>query len=239
MTVRLQNAALEKDCAGVAMAAKIISVGEDIRLEPAVDGWDVDEKRLEAYPRIGDFIALAAITDIPTLRALWLDLYPNIADGEIFVLPGGLCLVEGGRVLVQPQCCADFTDIGRWQILADFNDPEWSRPYFGDGWIRLWFGHPQLAARRNGGNVWLASDNDTDKYPVLPREGADIVSVAAAALSRAIDEAFRVMTAIEARLDQALTGVLPDHLRAPAIDLMLNSANGRYDELRERDQKEA
>ena len=48
-----------------------------------------------------------------------------------------------------------------------------------------------------------------------------------------------VLTAVEARLDQALTGVLPDHLRAPAIDLMLNGYNGRYDELRERDQKQA
>ena len=63
------------------MGARIISVGEDIRLEPAVDGWDVDEKRLEAYPRIGDFVALAAIADIATLHALWLDLYPNIARG--------------------------------------------------------------------------------------------------------------------------------------------------------------
>jgi hypothetical protein len=27
-------------------------------------------------------------------------------------------------------------------------------------------------------------------------------------------------------------------LRAPAIDLMLNGYNGRYDELRERDQKQ-
>jgi hypothetical protein len=36
------------------MGAKIISVGEDIRLEPAVDGWDVDNERIEAYPRVGD-----------------------------------------------------------------------------------------------------------------------------------------------------------------------------------------
>jgi hypothetical protein len=221
------------------MGAKIISVGEDIRLEPAVDGWALDNERIEAYPRIGDFIALAAITDIPTLRALWLDLYPNIAEGEIFDLPGGLCLVEDGAVLVEPQCCADFSDMGRWRTLTDFKDPEWSQPYFSNGWIRLWFGHPRLAARRDGGNVWLAPDNDTDKFPVLPREGADIVSVPAAALRRALDAAMRVMTAVEARLDQALTGVLPDHLRAPAIDLMLNGYNGRYDELRERDQKQA
>ena len=73
----------------------------------------------------------------------------------------------------------------------------------------------------------------TTPIPVLPREGADIVSVPAAALRRALDEAMRVMTAVEARLDQALTGVFPDHLRAPAIDLMLNGYNGRYDELRE------
>ena len=65
------------------------------------------------------------------------------------------------------------------------------------------------------------------------------MSIPAAALRRALDEAMRVMAAVEARLDQALTGVLPDHLRAPAIDLMLNGYNGRYDELRERDQKKA
>ena len=69
------------------MGAKIISVGEDIRLELAVDGWSIDDKRLEAYPRIGDFIALAAITDIPVLRALWLDLYPNIAEGKSSISP--------------------------------------------------------------------------------------------------------------------------------------------------------
>lgn len=132
------------------MGAEIISVGEDIRLEPALYGWGVDNERLEAYPRIGDFIALAAITDIPTLRALWLDLYPNIAEGEIFDLPGGLCLVEDGRVLVEPQCCADFSDIGRWRTLTDFKDPEWSQPYFSNGWIRLWFGASpaRRAARR-------------------------------------------------------------------------------------------
>src|SRR5271163_1915517 len=103
----------------VAVGAKIITVGEDIRLEPAVDGWALDNERLEAYPRIGDFIALAAITDIPTLRALWLDLYPNIGEGGIFDLPGGLCPVEDGGVLVEPQCCADFSDIGRWRTLTD------------------------------------------------------------------------------------------------------------------------
>src|SRR5271168_4883280 len=134
----------------VAVGAKIITVGEDIRLEPAVDGWALDNERLEAYPRIGDFIALAAITDIATLRALWLDLYPNIAEGEIFDLPGGLCLVEDGAVLVEPQCCADFSDIGRWRTLTDFKDPEWSQPYFSNGWIRLWFGASpaRRAARR-------------------------------------------------------------------------------------------
>lgn len=221
------------------MDAQVISVGEDVRLELAVDGSALDNERVEVYPRIGDFIALAAIPDIPTLRALWLDLYPNIAEGEIFDLPGGLCLVEDGRVLVEPQCCADFSDIGRWQTLTDFDDPEWSRPYFSNGWIRLWFGHPLLAARRDGRNVWLAPDNDTDKFPVLPREGAAIVSVPAAALRRALDKALRVMTAVETRLGQALAGVLPDHLRAAAIDLMLNGCNGRYDGLREQDQKKA
>ncbi len=124
------------------MGAKIISVGEDIRLELAVDGGSLDDERLEAYPQIGDFIALGVITDIPTLRALWLDLYPNIAEGEIFDLPGGLCLVEDGRVLVKPQCCADFSDIGRWWTLTDFEDPEWSQPYFSNGWICLGSGIP-------------------------------------------------------------------------------------------------
>jgi hypothetical protein len=69
------------------MGAKIISVGEDIRLEPAVDGWALDNERIEAYPRIGDFIALAAITDIPTLRALWLDLYPISRRGKSSISP--------------------------------------------------------------------------------------------------------------------------------------------------------
>jgi hypothetical protein len=219
------------------MVATIIMVGEDIHLVPAIDGWTLDDKQIDIYPRIGDFIALAAISDIPTLRALWLDLYPNIGDGKIFDLPGGFCLVENGKILVELQCCADFSDVGRWETLADFKAPEWSRPYFSNGWIRLWFGHPRLAARQEGGNVWLAPDNDTDTFPVLPLKGASILSVPVAALRRALDEAKQVMTAIEARLDQALIGVIPDRLRAAAIDLMLNGYNGRYDGLRGLDQE--
>jgi len=68
-------------------------------------------------------------------------------------------------------------------------------------------------------------------------KGASILSVPVAALRRALDEAKQVMTAIEARLDQALIGVIPDRLRAAAIDLMLNGYNGRYDGLRELDQE--
>jgi hypothetical protein len=50
-------------------------------------------------------------------------------------------------------------------------------------------------------------------------------------------EALQVMKAIEARLDWASTGGIPEHLRAAAIDLMLNGNNGRCDGLRELDQK--
>ena len=221
------------------MSSTIVTVSDDIHLIPAVDGWCVPAHRTEAYPRIGDFIALAAITDISQLRALWRDLYPNMDAGEVFRLPGGFCLVGDGRVLVQPQCCADFSDVGWWGTAADFDDPEWSRPYFSNGWIRLWFGHPKLAARQVGCNVWLAPDDDSDNYPVLPLEGAPIMSLPVRALRRALDEAMRVMRMMEARLDQALTGSIPDHLRAAAIDLMLNGANGRYDELRALNQEPA
>jgi len=219
------------------MIANIVMAGEDIRFAPAVDGWALKGKQIDAYPRIGDFIALDEISDISMLRALWLELYPNIDEGKRFDLPGGFCLVEDGKVLVEPQCCAEFSDVGRWGTLTDFKDPLWSQPYFSNGWIRLWFGHPQLAARQDGGDVWLAPDNDIDRFPVLPLEGASILSVSVATLRRALDESMQVMKVIEARLDQALNGVIPDHLRAAAIDLMLNGCNGRYDELRELDQK--
>jgi hypothetical protein len=68
-------------------------------------------------------------------------------------------------------------------------------------------------------------------------KGAAIPSVSVAALRRALDDSMQVMKVIEARLDQALNGVIPDHLRAAAIDLMLNGCNGRYDELRDLDKK--
>jgi hypothetical protein len=52
------------------VVATIIMVGEDIHLAPAIDRWTLDNKQIDIYPRIGDFIALAAISNIPTLRAL-------------------------------------------------------------------------------------------------------------------------------------------------------------------------
>jgi hypothetical protein len=58
------------------------------------------------------------------------------------------------------------------------------------------------------------------------------LNVPVPALRRALDDAMEGMKVIETRLDQALTGVLEGHLRAAAIDLMLNGCNGRYDELR-------
>jgi hypothetical protein len=208
-----------------AMTAKIIEAGENISLVPVVDSWELSDEQAVNYPRIADFIALGSITDIAMLRAFLADLFPNIADGEVKILPGGFCLMsENGEPLIEPQCCCDFQNLNNWALFIGLES--------GAEWTRVWLGHPQTDGRREGENVWLACDNDRDTYPVQPMENHPIVSVPIAALAKALDAADETMKQIEARFDQALAGVLYEPLRAAAIDLMLKGENGRYDALR-------
>ena len=152
-----------------------------------------------------NFIAIAAnkqYSHAPRALARPLPEVSVMVKSSIFL--AGFCLMENGKILVEPQCCADFSDVGRWETLADFKAPEWSRPYF-----QQRFHSPLVrtspACRAATQRQCLArARHDTDTLPRRPLKGASILSVPVAALRRALDEAKQVMTAIEARLDQAL-----------------------------------
>ena len=202
------------------MTHEIIPVGEDVRLVPSVD-WPIGDVPFD-FPAIGRFIELGALTDPVALKTLVLGLYPDIARGTIPTgLDGGFCLVSDGSILIEPRCCGDLGDLGSWETAAHLAEVREGDGAERLGWERLWIGHPELVARRAGDTVWIGDENGDANGPALPVEHGTMWAVPVAALRRAVADASRILDEAAPRLDEALVGVVPDHLRAAACEWML------------------
>lgn len=58
-------------------------------------------------------------------------------DGR-HVLDGGLALLSGNEVLVEPTCCSDLGNVSEWRGASGYRGPDWTM---------LWIGHPWLSVR--------------------------------------------------------------------------------------------
>ncbi len=95
------------------------------------------------------------------------------------VLDGGLALLAGGEVLVEPTCCSDLGNFAGWREAAG---------YRGSKWQMLWIGHPWLSIRYEDGLLILSepdgSDSPTGKWAARPEELARAVDAAESELER-------------------------------------------------------
>ncbi len=68
------------------------------------------------------------------------------------VLSGGLALLSGGEVLVEPTCCSDLGNLSNWREAAG---------YQGLTWQTLWIGHPWLSIRHQYGSLVITEPHDS------------------------------------------------------------------------------
>jgi hypothetical protein len=98
------------------------------------------------------------------------------------VLSGGMALVEGNEVLVEPTCCVDLRNLSDWRGAA---------AYGGLGWQTLWIGHPWLYVRFDGTLLLVSDQQESEptgaRWAVAPPDLERAVAVAEAELAAFAD----------------------------------------------------
>lgn len=147
-------------------------------------------------------IPVTALTDLTTLDHILNKLVePDTrSDPEsATALSGGVALVSGGAVLVEPQCCVDLGDWREWHSIAAHTAPKWKS---------LWIGHPCLAARAEGSDLVLAGPHESappEPHWVFDRE----------LVAPAVERAVRELERFADRLTVVLLG--PDAKRGAEV----------------------
>ncbi|MFC4634498.1 hypothetical protein ACFO3O_11305 [Dokdonia ponticola] len=77
----------------------------------------------------------------------------DVSDVEEYVgqLIGGIVIIEHDKVIIEPSCCGDVSDIQNWESI------ETSKL---DQWTQLWIGHPWLFYKRTDHNIILSDYTD-------------------------------------------------------------------------------
>lgn len=127
---------------------------------------------------------LRAPEHLARVVAVHLDRLVDPGDGpaarlalaeEALGLPGGLALLEAGRVLLAPGCCCGLEHLEDWQAALDA-PPQ--------AWASLWLGHPPASARQDGARL-LVRPGDDEGAPSDPAPLALDLAALRAALARA------------------------------------------------------
>ncbi|MEV1247950.1 hypothetical protein ACIBO2_29220 [Nonomuraea sp. NPDC050022] len=72
---------------------------------------------------------------------------------NVSCLEGGYCLLVSGKLVVEPGCCSDLTDLASWREAARYREPSPSM---------VWIGHPWLHVAADGDRLLLTGPTDTD-----------------------------------------------------------------------------
>lgn len=65
----------------------------------------------------------------------------------IFPLLGGVVIKHEGAVLIEPQCCSDWSDLDDWEAILTHPQNQWKK---------LWIGHPWVYYKRAEGQVYFS-----------------------------------------------------------------------------------
>jgi len=90
------------------------------------------------------------------------DYDPDTPPAEyINCISGGLALLIGDTVMIEPECCGDLGDVQEWKAAA-------SR--LGNAYMDLWIGHPWLLTRSDKEWIELVYADDDNKPDISKME---------------------------------------------------------------------
>ncbi|WP_434390485.1 hypothetical protein [Melittangium boletus] len=139
---------------------------------------------LEPIAPASPLVPLSRLTEPHVLRAL-LGVHLALLSGEedetpdgLLPLSGGQALLDGGRVLLVPGCCADLGNLGSWEATARRECDT------------FWMGHPLVSARWESPWVRLQDEASTEGGPAREWRLAPPAILRAAREARTEQEAF-------------------------------------------------
>jgi hypothetical protein len=116
-------------------------------------------------------VAVRQLIDVQTLERVLEAHFRSYSDPDEPIgmpLSGGVALLTGGQVLLEPGCCSDLGDLANWEAVAT---EVW------DGSRDLWTGHPHPLAQLLGARLLLTDATDD---PAEPRYSLDRPGLVAA-----------------------------------------------------------
>ncbi|WP_452601472.1 hypothetical protein [Pontimicrobium sp. MEBiC06410] len=77
----------------------------------------------------------------------------DLSDFKEYVgqIIGGIVIVKNGKIIIEPTCCGDISDIQNWEEVgnAEFNK-----------WTQLWIGHPWIFYKRTDNYIAVSDYTD-------------------------------------------------------------------------------
>lgn len=64
---------------------------------------------------------------------------------------GGIVIVENDKVIIEPTCCGDMSDIQNWEEIEKSESNKWTQ---------LWIGHPWVFYKRTGNYIVISDYTD-------------------------------------------------------------------------------
>ncbi len=88
------------------------------------------------------FVHASAIVENKIFESLLDDCLPEgdkpLDLDEVSMLSGGYALIDEAKVLIEPQCCSDFSNLSSWQGIVENENNSFD----------IWIGHPQAVINR-------------------------------------------------------------------------------------------
>lgn len=150
--------------------------------------------------RLVDERALRAIFEVHT-RDQFEDGPPTTLEAltdELGPLRGGVALLDGDRVVLEPGCCADLGDLSEWQKITTRDSPAWEL---------FWTGHPLTESRAEGDRVLIRLENEVRVLAVdgaALRDSVELAEAERRAFAARLAPIVRDWLGNDAWLDEAL-----------------------------------
>ncbi len=76
-------------------------------------------------------------------------------EDELLAFSGGIVIRENNKILIEPQCCADLSDIYKWKNLKDNNI-----------YNQLWIGHPYIYYKIKNDTILFSEYTEQDDIDI-------------------------------------------------------------------------